>query len=385
MIDRVSIITNTIVKTILFFVVVQFYANYSLASAVSQTTKYTEGAKIKFTPSYRTHDGKTGQVRCRDDYKVCQDSNTEKIVAGVKVTRPCWKYGYGKVCEVYPSKNDCGQWRHCYIVADRECLTFDSYNNCVNIKKEFSCKRWEPNYVNKDKIRYGKEDKQGVETIVCKGVPCIDGNCVDKSFDSNNEMLDSVARLYAISQMKGVTDMNFQVFKGYAAHCVKKPTDYSNCCKLNGGANNWGHHLGANCSKDEKTLIEERKKNLCVYVGKSSSAKILKISKHHWCCFGNMLTKVLQVEGRKQLGLNFGSGGNPDCRGLTFAEILRLDFDRMDFSEFEAEILKKMKMPTTNDLEGRVRGAFPNMQSPRDERSVSPNSRDGVNNSFIDG
>ncbi len=95
-----------------------------------------------------------------------------------------------------------------------------------------------------------------------------------------------------------------------------------------------------------------------------------------------MLTKVIQVEGRKQLGLNFGSGGNPNCRGLTFAEILRLDFDRMDFSEFEAEVLQKMKMPVNSDLESRVKGSFPNMQSPKDERTVSPNGRDGVRNSF---
>jgi conjugal transfer mating pair stabilization protein TraN len=87
-------------------------------------------------------------------------------------------------------------------VAFRECLLTDSLGNCVNQLKEYSCKSWEPNYINKEKVRYGMEEKEGVEQLVCKGIPCIDGHCVDKSYDSNNEMMDSVSRLYAISQMK---------------------------------------------------------------------------------------------------------------------------------------------------------------------------------------
>ena len=202
--------------------------------------------------------------------------------------------------------------------------------------------------------------------------------------------MDSVSRLYAISQMKGVTDLNFKLFAGYPAHCSKKPTDYSNCCKLNGGANNWGHNLGAHCTQDEQNLIEQRKKNLCVYAGKSTSGSVLKVNKHHWCCFGNILNKVLQIEGRKQLMPStpvnelFGKDGNTDCRGLTLEELLTLDFDRMDFTEFEAEILKKMKLPKDNDLQERVKSSMPNVQKPKDELTASENRRDGVNSSMVD-
>ena len=330
------------------------------------------GSGSRFSSSYS----------CSDGGKSCQSSGV-RTVEGFQVHRDCWEYSYPKTCN-YPSKNNCGQYAHCYLVAFRECLLTDSIGNCVNQVKEYSCKRWEPNYLNKEKVRYGSEDKEGVEKLICKGLPCIDGNCIDKSYDSNNEMMDSVARLYAISQMKGVTDMNFKLFAGYPAHCTKKPTDYSNCCKLNGGSNNWGHNLGAKCTKDEQTLIEQRKNNLCVYVGKSSSARVLSVTKHHWCCFGNILNKVLQVQGRKQLGMTLGNGGNPDCRGLTLTEILRLDFDKMDFSEFEAEIMKKMKIPGGDDLQARVKGSLPNMQKPKDERTISANGRDGINNNIVD-
>jgi len=319
---------------------------------------------------------------CSDGSKSCQSTGI-RTVEGFQVHKSCWEYSYPKTCN-YPSKNNCSSYAHCYLVAFRECLLTDSLGNCVNQLKEYSCKRWELGFVNKEKVRYGKEEKEGVEQLVCKGIPCIDGHCVDKSYNSNNEMMDSVSRLYAISEMKGVTDLNFKLFAGYAAHCSKKPTDYSNCCKLNGGANNWGHNLGARCSKDEQTLIEQRKKNLCVYVGKSTSGSVLKINKHHWCCFGNILNKVLQVEGRKQLGMSFGSGGNTDCRGLTLEELLRLDFDKMDFTEFEAEILKKMKLPKDNDLQERIRGSMPNVQKPKDELTASENMRDGINQTMVD-
>jgi conjugal transfer mating pair stabilization protein TraN len=47
-----------------------------------------------------------------------------------------------------------------------------------------------------------------------------------------------------------------------------------------------------------------------------------------------MLDKVVQVQGRKQLGINFGSGGSPNCRGLTLEEIQRIDWEQVDFTEF---------------------------------------------------
>ncbi len=320
--------------------------------------------------SFVAHGGKrfTSKYPCSDAVKKCT-SMGERIVDGFAVYRDCWEWNYVKTCN-YPSKDDCGPYNKCYLVGYRDCLLKDDYGNCVNQIKEFSCKRWESSYVNKNKIRYGKEDKEGVEQLVCKGIPCIDGNCIDKSFDSNNEMMDSVSRLYAISQMKGAGDPNFKLFAGYVAQCSKKAIGYSNCCSLVSNSNNWGYNLGAKCTKDEKKLIEERKKNLCIYVGKENKQKmgVTTVVKHKWCCFGNMLNKVLQVEARKQLGINFGYGGSPNCRGLTLDELLKLDFNKMDFSEFEAEIMKKMKIPTVNDLQERVKSGMKDVQKPKSER-----------------
>lgn len=259
---------------------------------------------------------------CSDIAKTCLSSGS-RIIDGFSVYRNCWEYSYKKTCN-YPSKNNCNLYGHCYAVADLPCLLYDSLGNCINLQKEFSCKSWIPVEVENQHARMGLTDKDGEEGLVCSGIPCIDGNCVDKSYETNGEMMDSISKLYMVSQMKEAKDLNFQIFPGSSQHCSKKATNYTNCCSVS--LKGWGNNLGARCTNDEKQLIENRKKKLCVYVGKENKGVLKTVVKHHYCCFGNLLQKVVQVEGRKQLhakGLmsaaykNFGSGGNTNCRGLT--------------------------------------------------------------------
>ena len=275
---------------------------------------------------------------CSDAVRTCVSSG-EREVQGFKVSRDCWEWAYVKQCN-YPSKNDCRLYAHCYAVANRDCLLKDSMGNCVNLKREFSCKSWISTPKENKEARTDLVEKDGEESVICKGIPCIDGNCVDKSYLTNGEMMDSVSKLYASSNMKPDKDHNFNLFAGFANHCSKKPVGYSNCCPSS--AKGWGKQIGAKCTKDEISLINLREKNLCVYVGKKSSGtRPFHVNKHHFCCFGNTLEKVIQVEGRKQLGISFGSGGSPNCRGLTMEEIQRLDFSKMDFSEFINELMVK--------------------------------------------
>ena len=61
-------------------------------------------------------------------------------------------------------------------------------------------------------VRTGLIEKEGREKLVCKGIPCIDGNCVDKSYETNGEMMDSLSKLYATSNMNPDKDGNFNLF-----------------------------------------------------------------------------------------------------------------------------------------------------------------------------
>jgi hypothetical protein len=219
-------------------------------------------------------------------------------------------------------------------------------------------------------------EKDGQDGLVCKGIPCIDGNCVDKSYMTNGEMMDSVSKLYATSKMQPDKDGNFNLFQGTSQHCSKKATGYSNCCQVE--SKGWGGNIGAGCNSDEKHLMEQRAKNLCVYVGKQNKGRLNVVVKHNFCCFPTMLDKVIQVEGRKQLGLNFGSGGNANCRGLTLEEIQRLDFSQMDFTEFIEDFKLKFAGRYKSPKPGELGGIASSSQTKLRKYDGNPNNQ--INN-----
>jgi hypothetical protein len=320
---------------------------YSIVISLLTALPFSIALAARYTPS---------QSPCSDSVKTCTASG-ERIVDGFKVTKDCWEWSYIKTC-TFPSKNDCSKYAHCYSLGQRDCLLRDSYGNCVNIQKEFSCKRWTPSYVESETVGYGEKDIPGQEGLICKAVPCIDGNCIDKSYEMDADMVPSVAQLAALSQGKNVNNVTFKIFEGQNRHCSKKGMEYSNCCKV--FPKGWGQKLGAKCTKEEQLLSDGRSKNLCISVGSEAIKSLgLKVgTKHFYCCFGNILEKTIQVEARRQLGLDFGSGGNPNCRGLTLEELARVDFAQMDFSEVAAEMHKKIVMPNARDVEGRITNAI---------------------------
>ena len=59
-----------------------------------------------------------------------------------------------------------------------------------------------------------------------------------------------------------------------------------------------------------------------------------------WCVFGSKLGRILHQQARPQLGIGWGS-----CRGFTVAEIERIDFDRLDLTEFTENLVDGSKDP----------------------------------------
>ena len=56
--------------------------------------------------------------------------------------------------------------------------------------------------------------------------------------------------------------------------------------------------------------------------------------------------RVIQEQGRAQLGLSFGTAKNPDCRGLNLEEIQRINWDKIDWSE----VIKDFKEEAENSI-----------------------------------
>ena len=57
-----------------------------------------------------------------------------------------------------------------------------------------------------------------------------------------------------------------------------------------------------------------------------------------YCCFNSRLSRIINEQGRGQLGKGWGGPENPDCSGLTITQLQALDFSRMNLAEFYAEI-----------------------------------------------
>jgi hypothetical protein len=306
---------------------------------------------------------------CRDSTPKCSQGKQERIIEGIYVTRDCWQYEHTKTCD-YPSKNDCSKYQSCVPIADKECLLKDYYGNCVNVLREYSCQEQDETYeIQRPKFKQTNPDTNIPGAAKCKGIPCFEGFCGQTKFDKDEDMLPSVSKLTAVSTAKGKDINNISLFPGQALHCANKLASYSNCCKIQGFGrkkkHGWGHKIGAKCNGEEERLADLRQQNLCVYVGKSRSSTlgIKTVDKHYFCCFANILDKIIQVQGRQQLGMNFGSGGSPNCRGLTIAELMRIDFNKIDYSEFYPVITSKIKLPNIDDIKSRVQSAMPDSQT----------------------
>lgn len=326
-------------------------------------------ADVRFQSSYS----------CNDANRVCIKKGKQEI-DGFEIDKDCWEYSYEKTCS-YPSLDNCRIYDHCYLVKNVGCLLQDSQGGCVNMKKEYSCKSWQPVTKETKTARTGFNEKEGEEGLVCEGIPCIDGNCFDKSYLTNGEMMDALSKLSIVSNMQKGGQQNFNLFAGSNNHCSKKATGYSNCCKEE--RKGWGGKVGAHCKPDEKKLAKDRAANLCIYIGKQNKGRMKTVVKHQYCCFPTLLDKVVQVEVRKQLGRGWGSPGRPDCRGLTLDEIQRVDFSRMDLSEFiddfKVKFAGKFKSPDSKELTETIENSISSIRQYDNNPNNPDNNKVGIN------
>ena len=255
-----------------------------------------------------------------------------RIIEGELVTRDSWHERNTYRC-LKESKKNCAPLRA------RGCVQVKS--KCIE-KVGDVCVLWRQTYQCKNK-------KKTVISYKATGqdVPfCLGGDCVDASYEANGEMADVLSQLSVLKQAGEDIRQNIGVFTGQVRACRKNCIGFRDCCTTGKG---WGMSLHlAECSGHEKELAQWRQKKLCVLVGTYCAEKKLGVcirKKTSFCCFGTKLSKLIQEQGRAQLGLTFGDPKCPDCRGLTPDELSRLDFSRMDMSELFEEIRRNVKVP----------------------------------------
>jgi conjugal transfer mating pair stabilization protein TraN len=106
----------------------------------------------------------------------------------------------------------------------------------------------------------------------------------------------------------------------------------------------------SSCNKEEGMLAMREGAKLCHPIGSWCSSCIRIFGKcvsciertTGKCCFNSMLSRLINVQGRSQLGKGWGTARNPDCSGFTVEQLQSLDFSRMDLTEFYSSIVPNL-------------------------------------------
>lgn len=114
------------------------------------------------------------------------------------------------------------------------------------------------------------------------------------------------------------------------------------------------------CEQPEQILAMKRGQNLCVEIGTYCSKKVLKICVERtksFCCYNSRLARIINEQGRAQIGKGWGGAENPNCSGFTPTEFAAIDFSRIDLSEFTAEIMANVRMPDVGAMGQQIQSS----------------------------
>ncbi|MDE0377629.1 MAG: conjugal transfer protein TraN [Rhodospirillales bacterium] len=173
---------------------------------------------------------------------------------------------------------------------------------------------------------------------------CVGAGCETVRPQANTGFVEATTRLNMAVELGGeeFDRGNMRFFTGQRRACHIKLFGLANCCKNSGLLVGLG-----NCSASERELAEEHNAGNTHYLGRYCSKRTLFgvciRRSRAWCVFGSKLGRILQQQGRSQLGIGWGS-----CRGLTVAEVEGIDFARLDLSEFTQDLMDGSREPSVS-------------------------------------
>ena len=275
----------------------------------------------------------------------CPFSKTEGAMTGSACVEPGETRTVVVDGQSYPVYQACWKWRDTYLTQTESEGTCGEYMNdkaCTVTRSQ--CADSVDGFCVSQQVTYSCERKKTGNGQICGGeFFCKDGSCAQGQTGTSNMFGQAVSALAAVAAAgKDVAELNgenVRAFTGEGKSCKKFAAGFNNCCKDSG----WGQDVGlSSCSSDEKALGKAKEKKLTIYVGEYCSKKVLGVcleKKRGYCQFESKLARIVQDQGRRgQLGIGFGSGESPNCRGITVDELQRLDFGVMNFSDFYSDL-----------------------------------------------
>jgi conjugal transfer mating pair stabilization protein TraN len=292
--------------------------------------------------------------------EVCTDSDpVTRVIDGIPVTQPCWAWARNFQCTERRPANDCTE-----LDKKPECH-FD-HNECLSENEDGSCNVFDKVYACKTPDT-GTGEPGG---SICGGdLYCINGECTQVEREASTEFKDAMVAVQTMGNVRDHFDPEtMTLFNGEKAGCHKPVFGLVNCCagKTSGllttaaGAAAIASGPAAIaalatpfltmflCSSQEMMLDVKDRMGLCHYVGTYCSDKVLGVctsKRKNYCCFESKLSRILQEQGRAQIGKTWGKAKEPDCKGFLIEEFQKLDLSKMDFTEVYSEFIDAAKVP----------------------------------------
>ncbi len=262
---------------------------------------------------------------------ICTEGAQTRIINGMAIARDCWSYqkqytcrgGFVDQCSEYED-NNCQLQNH-------SCIAHDTNGACTYATNTYQCQ------------------SPATET----NVSCGSQDYI--TFNKDQNFGKAAASLGLLKEAASQLNKdNMTTFSGNGNKCSKSAVSFNNCCSQSG----WGNDLSlAECSSEEQNLAVLRGNNRCVYVGSYCAKKVTGLclsTKETYCCFNSKLSRIVNEQGRSQIGMDFGSAKNPNCAGILINDLQRIDFSKVDFSELFADFTNNTQIPDSQLNSDRV-------------------------------
>lgn len=177
----------------------------------------------------------------------------------------------------------------------------------------------------------------------CGGVTsCVGAGCERVSTPANTGFVDAATQLNLVMEMGGdeFDRGSMRIFSGEWEFCTVRLLGMQNCCNDSGILIESGL-LG--CNAHEIELAEARAAGVTHYLGEYCAKRFFGICRRRdraWCVFTSLLGRILHEQARPQLGIGWGH-----CDGFTVSQVQRIDFERVDLSEFTSSLLDSTEAP----------------------------------------
>lgn len=283
---------------------------------------------------------------CEFAEEVCVEGPETRNINGKEIKKDCWKWEKKYVCRKAGVNS--------FI---DECSEFKQNKNCKEEMRECLYKNQKSNECEHYEIEYNCTNQEIVKRECIKNKFCIGDICKEKQRSSHNDFGKNISYLNILAGMKS-TDLEGCKCPEGKETCIPNEIDTRNCKFFSGKQHICRCHTGEfnccgdrgflrglfKCEQHEKDLIQKRRSGLCYHYGSWRGKKLnfFKSWQSH-CCFKSKIAKIIQIQGRDQLGIGWGDRKNPDCRALTLDEIKRINFSKIDFSEAFSEFESKSK------------------------------------------